>query len=96
LSDIHLFEVKGFIRQNRGFTEFELFLMQAAFNIGDTVREKSQFTSVKPEKGIVIDRYEFGGDFRYIVKFDSGLERVLFERELVLDPNANTLREHDT
>ena len=56
------------------------------FAVGHTVRERFPFGDAVREKGIVINRYELGGDYRYVVKFESGREEVFFERELVADP----------
>ena len=38
-----------------------------------------------PEKGIVIEQYELDGDYRYVVRFESGREEVFFERELIAE-----------
>jgi hypothetical protein len=55
------------------------------FNIGDTVCEKFPATSAGDEIGVVIKSYELNGEYRYVVKFGSGREAVLFETELILD-----------
>jgi len=55
------------------------------FNVGDTVCEKFPSTAAGDEIGVVIKSYESDGQYRYVVKFVSGREAVLFEKELVLD-----------
>jgi hypothetical protein len=55
------------------------------FAVGHTVREKFPFASGIRDKGIVIKSYELDGDYRYVVKFQSGREEVFFERELIAD-----------
>jgi len=56
--------------------------MQPAFKVGELVREKSEFTRVNQDKAVVTSYYEYNGEHRYIVTFDNGTERLLFEREL--------------
>ena len=58
------------------------------FAVGHTVREKLPFGNAIRDKGIVIKRYELDGDYRYVVKFESGREEVFFERELIADQIA--------
>jgi hypothetical protein len=55
------------------------------FNVGDTVCEKFPSTTAGDEIGVVIKSYESDGEYRYVVKFGSGREAVLFAKELVLD-----------
>jgi len=55
------------------------------FAVGHTVRERFPFPKAIPEKGVVIQRYELEGEYRYVVKFESGREEVFFERELIAD-----------
>jgi hypothetical protein len=55
------------------------------FNVGDTVCEKFPSTTAGDEIGVIIKIYESDGEDRYVVKFGSGREAVLFEKELVLD-----------
>ena len=55
------------------------------FAVGHTVRERFPFATAIPEKGVVINRYELDGEYRYVVKFESGREEVFFERELIAD-----------
>ena len=52
------------------------------FVIGDRVRERFP-TNTRRESAVVIDRYELNDQYRYVVRFDNGSERVFFERELV-------------
>ncbi len=53
------------------------------FAVGDTVCERFPSPSTSRETGIVIERYEFANEYRYVVKFESGREEVFFERELL-------------
>ena len=53
------------------------------FAVGDTVCERFPFASAKPEPGKVIESYDFENEYRYVVKFESGREEVLYEKELV-------------
>jgi hypothetical protein len=62
-----------------------MFRKRPQFVIGHTVREKFPFGNAIPEKGIIIKRYELDGDYRYVVKFESGREEVFFEKELIAD-----------
>ncbi len=55
------------------------------FSVGDSVREKFPITTSKREQGIVIKRYAFEGQYRCVVKFESGREDVFFEEELIAD-----------
>lgn len=55
------------------------------FQVGDAVREKFPMTSGDGEAGIVIESYEWGGDYRCVVQCESGREAVFFENELVPD-----------
>ena len=57
------------------------------FTLGSAVYEKLPFASTRPERGFVIERYELEGEYRYIVKFESGREAVFFERELISAPS---------
>jgi hypothetical protein len=53
------------------------------FSSGDSVRERFPSVSAAGEIGIVTQRYEFEGEYRYVVKFKSGREDVFYERELI-------------
>ena len=55
------------------------------FAVGHKVRERFPFADAMPEKGIVIEQYELDGDYRCVVRFESGREEVFFERELIAD-----------
>jgi hypothetical protein len=57
--------------------------------VGDAVREKFPMTSVDAETGVVIETYEWGGNYRCVVQCESGREAVFFERELVLDKSGS-------
>jgi hypothetical protein len=59
------------------------------FKIGDTVRERFPVTSADGEMGIVIASYELGGEYRCVVKCESGREAVFFEKELILDKSKS-------
>ncbi len=51
------------------------------FSVGDSVRER--FAPAKyrhQETGIVVERYEMGNEWRYVVK---GRQELFFERELL-------------
>jgi hypothetical protein len=84
---------KRFRRRNKAFLNTFSRLRSVAdtsspkvhFNVGDTVCEKVPSTSAGNEIGVVVKSYESGGEYRYVVKFGSGREAVLFEKELVLD-----------
>jgi hypothetical protein len=54
------------------------------FRIGDIVRERFQSTRAGDGKGIVIKSYELSGEYRCVVKCESGREAIFFERELIL------------
>ena len=58
------------------------------FVVGHTVRERYPFGNPAPEKGVVMNSYELEGDYRYVVRFESGREEVFFERELIADESA--------
>ncbi len=60
----------------------------ARLKSGDTVREKLALFTTGNDTGIVLQTYPFDGEYRCVVKFDSGREGVYFERELVVT-NAN-------
>ena len=66
--------------------------MQPAFKVGELVREKSKFATFNQDKGVVTSYYEYNGEYRYIVTFDNGTERLLFERELMRDTKACAAR----
>ena len=54
------------------------------FSVGDSVCER--FAPAKyrhQETGIVVERYELGNEWRYVVKFEKGRQEVFFERELL-------------
>lgn len=55
------------------------------FKVGDTVRERFPVTSADSEIGIVIGSYELSGEYRCVVKCESGREAVFFENELISD-----------
>ncbi len=55
----------------------------ARLKSGDTVREKLALFTPGNDTGIVVQTYPFDGEYRCVVKFDSGREGVYFERELV-------------
>ncbi len=57
--------------------------MQPAFKLGELVREKSEFSRINRDKGVVTSYYNYNGEYRYLVTFDNGVERLLFERELM-------------
>jgi uncharacterized protein YijF (DUF1287 family) len=57
------------------------------FKIGDMVREK--LPSGSGEIGIVVERHEWSGEHRFVVKFNSGEEGVFFGNELILDGSAS-------
>ena len=48
-------------------------------------RKSFPSTTAGDEIGVIIKSYQLGGEYRYVVKFGSGREAVLFEKELVLD-----------
>ena len=50
---------------------------------GDTVREKLALFTAGNDTGIVLQTYLFDGEYRCVVRFESGREGVYFERELV-------------
>jgi hypothetical protein len=52
------------------------------FSIGDSVYERFPFAGANREIGIVVERYEFENEYRYVVKFETGREIVFFEKEL--------------
>jgi hypothetical protein len=52
------------------------------FSVGDSVCERFPFPCSNREIGIVVERYEFENEYRYVVKFESGREVVFFEKEL--------------
>jgi len=58
------------------------------FAIGDTVCERFPDGSRDPETGTVINRYEFGSQYRYVVRFKDNREEVFFERDLLTVPLA--------
>ena len=84
---------KRFRRRNKAFLNTVSRLSSAAdissrkvhFNVGDTVCEKFPSTAAGDEIGVVIKTYVSDGEYRCVVKFGSGREAVLFEKELVLD-----------
>jgi len=57
--------------------------LEPAFKVGDLVREQSQLANINRDKGVVTSYYEYNGQYRYLVTFDNGMERLLFERELM-------------
>jgi hypothetical protein len=61
---------------------------QRRFAVGDTVYERFPFASAKREAGTVIDRYNFGDQYRYVVRFQSGREEVFFEKEVLCMPQS--------
>jgi hypothetical protein len=52
------------------------------FAIGDRVCERFPLEGTSLETGVVIERYEFENDYRYVIKFESGREAVFFERDI--------------
>jgi hypothetical protein len=56
----------------------------ARLKFGDTVREKLALFHPGNETGVVVQTYPFDGEYRCVVKFDSGRESVYFERELIV------------
>jgi hypothetical protein len=56
------------------------------FTVGSVVCERFPFANTRRERGIVTERYELEGEYRYIVTFDSGREAIFFEKELIADP----------
>jgi hypothetical protein len=66
--------------------------MQPAFKVGELVREKSEFSKLNQDKGVVTSYYEYNSQYRYIVTFDNGTERLLFERELMHDTKSFAAR----
>jgi hypothetical protein len=61
-------------------------LKQPRFDIGAAVCERVPGARANQEAGTVMSRYEYGDDFRYVVKFEDGREEVFFERELLSMP----------
>jgi hypothetical protein len=57
------------------------------FKVGDPVLERS---SSARERGVVMETYEFEGDYRYVIHFENGQEAVFFESELISDDNRRT------
>jgi hypothetical protein len=55
------------------------------FKAGDKVRESFPTIGADVETGIVIDNYDLNGQYRYVVRYESGREAVFFENELILD-----------
>jgi len=55
------------------------------FSVVDSVCEKIPFATASREQGIVTKRYAFEGQYRCVVKFESGREDVFFEKELIAD-----------
>jgi hypothetical protein len=55
------------------------------FTVGDAVFEVFPLGNTSQDRGIVIERYELEGEYRYIVKFETGREEVFFEKELIAD-----------
>jgi hypothetical protein len=53
------------------------------YSVGDTVCERSPSGSNSGEVGTVVNRYEYGRDYRYVVKFESSREEIFFEKELL-------------
>jgi hypothetical protein len=68
--------------------------MQPAFKVGDAVCEKSEFARVHQDKGIVTSYYAYKGEYRYLVMFENGRERLMFERELIADSDRSPAEEH--
>lgn len=60
-------------------------LSKPRFTIGDVVREKFPYASANRSLGIIKQSYLSEGEYRYVVKFDSGNEEVFFEKELIAD-----------
>ena len=58
------------------------------FAVGHRVRERFLFGKQRRETGMVIERYELAGQYRYKVRFDDGREEIYFERELLPVPSA--------
>jgi hypothetical protein len=57
--------------------------MNSLFVVGDKVREKFPLASADREPGTITKAYELSGEYRYVVRFESGREAVYFEKELV-------------
>jgi len=55
---------------------------------GDAVREKLALFTAGNDTGLVVQTYPFDGEYRCVVKFESGREGVYFERELVVTNRA--------
>jgi hypothetical protein len=56
---------------------------QPLFGVGDLVCERFPPATGKREPGTVIERYEFENEYRYVIRFESGREEVLYERDLL-------------
>jgi hypothetical protein len=59
------------------------------FKVGDTVRERFPTIGADVETGIVLDNYDLNGQYRYVVRYESGRETAFFENELILDGNRS-------
>jgi hypothetical protein len=58
------------------------------FKVGEIVLERS---STARERGVVMEAYQFEGEYRYVVHFENGQEVVLFESELICDDRRTDL-----
>ena len=57
------------------------------FEIGDAVCPRRHSGGRLPERGTVIQQFEFADQYRYVVRFEDGREGVFFEKELLSMPN---------
>jgi len=67
----------------RGGALFEMRSKKPIFAVGDEVCERFPFARTHRQVGIVVKCYDFQGQYRYVVRYESGPEKVFFERELL-------------